>query len=139
MWVKWNPNPTGLDKDDCIIRAICLLEGKSWDQVYKELTDYGFAVKNMPSVNSVWHGYLKQLGYTRQIIPNMCPDCYTLKEFCNDFPYGDYIVAIENDHVVAVILGDYYDSWDSGDRIPTYYWTRRKNNGNDQWTGYFKQ
>ena len=28
-------------------------------------------------------------------------------------------------HAVAVIDGDYYDSWDSGNEIPAYFWRVR--------------
>ena len=27
-----------------------------------------------------------------------------------------------NYNVIAVIDGDYYDSWDSGNEVPIYYW-----------------
>ena len=38
-----------------------------------------------------------------------------------DNPYGRYILAT-GEHVVAIENGDYYDTWDSGDEIPIYYW-----------------
>ena len=57
------------------------------------------------------------------IIPNTCPDCYTIADFCNDHPYGTYILATGT-HVVAVIDGDYYDTWDSGNEIPIFYWQK---------------
>ena len=31
-------------------------------------------------------------------------------------------------HVVAVIDGNYYDTWDSGDKIPIYYWYKANQN-----------
>ena len=37
-----------------------------------------------------------------------------------DHPKGIYVVATGS-HVVAVVNGDYYDSWDSGDEIVAYY------------------
>lgn len=79
---------------------------------------------DMPSANHVWGMYLKNKGFTRHIISNVCPDCYTVSDFCRDNPYGTFILAISG-HVVAVIDGDYYDTWDSGNEIPIYYWERK--------------
>lgn len=79
---------------------------------------------DMPSSNSVWGAYLYRHGFRRDIILNSCPDCYTVIDFCMDHPYGLYILATGT-HVVAVENGNYYDSWDSGDEIPIYYWQRK--------------
>ena len=75
--------------------------------------------------DDVWGSYLKGKGFRRFILPDTCPDCYTVKDFCLDYPYGTYLLATGS-HVVAVINGDYYDAWDSGNETPIYYWTRRK-------------
>lgn len=78
---------------------------------------------DMPSSNAVWGSYLRGQGYHRESIPNSCPDCYTITQFCNDHRYGSYILATGT-HVVAVVNGDYYDAWDSGNEVPVYYWTK---------------
>lgn len=78
---------------------------------------------DMPSSNSVWGSYLKENGFKRYIIPNECPNCYTIKDFCSDYPIGLYILATGS-HVVTVIDGDYYDSWDSGKEIPIYFFKK---------------
>lgn len=83
---------------------------------------------DMPSGNSVWGAYLKQKGFRRYIIPDTCPDCYTVADFASDHPEGTYILAL-SDHVVAVKGGDYWDTWDSGNEVPIYYW--KKENDND--------
>lgn len=36
---------------------------------------------------------------------------------------GTYILALSG-HVVTVVDGDWYDTWDSGGEIPIYYWVR---------------
>lgn len=64
---------------------------------------------------------MRELGYRRETIPNTCPDCYSLREFCRDNPSGSFLVGT-GDHVIAAVDGDYYDTWDSGDTIPIYYW-----------------
>ena len=124
MYVKYQPNPKRNNVGDCVIRALSLALNQSWDDTYLDLAIvYGFAIKDMPSANYVWGAYLKDKGFKRQTIPNTCPDCYTVKDFCDDHPHGIYILATGT-HVVAVSNGDYYDSWDSGNEVPIYYFER---------------
>jgi hypothetical protein len=119
----YNPNPKQRFVSDCTIRAICLLTDQDWDSVYVGTTFEGFLRKNMPSGNDTWGSYLDRLGYFRKALPDTCPFCYTVKDFCNDHPQGKYLLALDQ-HVVAVKDGDYYDTWDSGNEIPFYYWTK---------------
>jgi hypothetical protein len=46
-----------------------------------------------------------------------------VKEFCYDNPKGSFLVGTGT-HVVAVIDGDYYDAWDSGNEVIDRYFTR---------------
>ena len=64
-------------------------------------------------------------GYNRYVIPNTCPDCYSVKQFCEEHPHGKYLLATGT-HVVTCIDGDYYDTWNSGDEIPIYYFTKEE-------------
>lgn len=124
MYVFYQPNPRRNNVGDCVIRALSLILNQSWDDTYLDLAIvYGFNLKDMPSANYVWGAYLKDKGFKRQAIPNTCPDCYTVKDFCRDHPTGSYVVATES-HVIAVSGGDYYDSWDSGNEVPIYYFER---------------
>lgn len=129
MYRPYNPNPAGNRTDDCTIRAICKATGKSWDEVYTGACLQGFLIKCMPESNVTWHAYLKKLGYSRSVIPNSCPDCYTVAEFAADHPKGTYILALRS-HVVTVIDGDYYDIWDSGAEVPIYYWCKEEGQPN---------
>lgn len=78
---------------------------------------------DMPSANHVWGAYLRRKGFTRHIIPDTCPDCYTVSDFAAEHPKGTYILALSG-HVVCVCAGDWYDTWESGGEIPLYYWER---------------
>ena len=122
-FVFFNPNPAGRFVGDCTIRAICKLTNQDWDTVYVGTSLEGFLKKDMPSGNATWGAYLRRHGYIREIVPNTCPDCYTVKDFCVDHPRGRYMLALDQ-HVVAVVDGDYYDTWDSGNEIPIYYWVK---------------
>ena len=123
-YIFTNPNPKGALIGDCAIRAVAIATGQSWDDAYKSLVEYGYRMKNLPNADSVWGAYLKEHGCERKAIPEDCPMCYTIRDFCRSHPKGTYVLATGN-HVVAVIDGNYYDTWDSGDEIPIMYW--RKN------------
>lgn len=123
MFKELNVNPAKRKGDDCTVRAISLILGKSWEDTYLDLCEYGLRYADMPSANHVWGAYLLDNGYTRHIIPNTCPNCYSVRQFAKEHQRGEYILALHG-HVVAVIDGDYYDSWDSGNEIPIYYWKK---------------
>lgn len=127
MWVNYNANPMNNRVGDCTVRAISKALGQSWEQTYVELFLQGFIMHDMPSSDAVWRAYLRKKGFSRRIIPDQCPDCYTVENFCNDNPEGVYILA-PSGHVIAVVDGKYYDTWDSGGEIPLYYWKRRNEN-----------
>lgn len=123
-FIRFNTNPVNNLVGDCTVRAISVLTDQSWDDTYLGLASEGFVIKDMPSSNEVWGSYLKRNGFKRTVIPDTCPNCYTVKEFCNDYPQGRFLLATGS-HVIAIVDGNYYDTWDSGDEIPIYYWERR--------------
>lgn len=123
MYIPFNPNPAGKYVGDCVIRAIVKATNRNWGKVYQDVVNKGYHMKDMPSSNHVWASYLKDSGFRRYIIPDMCPDCYTVKDFCYDHPIGTYILGTGT-HVICVVDGDYFDTWDSGDEVPIYYFER---------------
>lgn len=123
MWRYYQPNPLRLKVGDCTVRAICAVTNSSWDDVHKSLCDLARDMGDMPSADRVWWALLEDLGFTRRILIDRCPECYTVKDFCRDHPTGIYVLG-PHEHAVAVINGDYYDTWDSGDTVPTYYLRR---------------
>ena len=123
-YINYNPNPMGLSVGDCTIRAISKILNLSWEETYLNLVVQGYKMFDMPSANRVWGSFLKDNGFIKVNIFDFCPDCYTIREFCNDNPVGIFLVGT-GEHVVAIIDGDYYDSWDSGNEIPIYYFKRR--------------
>lgn len=120
---NYNPNPQNNLVIDCTVRAISKATGQSWDETYIGLAVQGYEAKDMPNSNFVWGQYVKKLGFRKAQLPNTCPDCYSVKQFCRDYPRGTFLLATGN-HVVTVVDGDYYDTWDSGDEIPVYFWVK---------------
>jgi len=126
-FIYFNPNPDQRLTEDCVIRAICAATNRDWEDVYIDVVIQGLFMHNMPEANSVWGEYLTNLGFEKTLVPNKCPHCYTLREFCADNPKGIYVINTDN-HAVAVVNGDYYDTWDSGNEIVNYYWKRSEIN-----------
>lgn len=108
---------------DCTVRAISKATGQGWGETYLALCIQGYLDGDMPSANSVWGHYLRSIGYTRHIIPDTCPDCYTVADFAREHPTGTYILAMSG-HVVCLQDSTIFDSWDSSGEIPLYYWTK---------------
>ena len=127
MWKQYNANPMKRQTGDCTVRAISKVLNCDWEKAYSGIAIQGLMVFDMPDRNHVWGGFLRSQGFHRNIIPDTCPDCYTVQDFCRDHPKGTYLLALSG-HVVAVKDGDYYDSWDSGNEIPIYYWEREEDN-----------
>lgn len=121
MYVYYNPNPNDKLVGDCVIRGISKVTGLSWDDTYLGICMCGYDAKDMPSSNDVWGSFLFSRGFRRHLIPDTCPYCYTVKDFCTNHQVGIFLLAT-GFHVVAVEDGDYYDAWDSGNEIPMYYW-----------------
>ena len=121
MWVRCNPNPLGKQTSDCVVRAIAIATNKSWRRVYGDLCELGGIECEMPNSNYLWGQYLNEQGFEQFLLPESCPKCVTVRAFCERFPEGKYVIGTGS-HAVAVIDGDYFDSWDSGSETPTYFW-----------------
>jgi hypothetical protein len=123
MWVKYNPNPAGRSVGDCAVRAIAKALNVSWERAFALIVSNAYQMADMPSSNSVWGSVLFQNGFKRSAIENSCPDCYTAEDFANDHPNGVYVLGFGN-HVATVLDGQIFDSWDSSQEIPQYYWSK---------------
>lgn len=122
-FIEYNPNPQNKRAGDCVVRALSKALDQDWGQTYIELAVQGYLMADMPTANHVWGAYLFDKGFSQQVIPDMCPECYTVREFCEDYPIGTYVLATGS-HVVIVIDSNWYDTWDSGDETPIYVWKR---------------
>lgn len=122
----YNPNPTNKSVGDCPVRALSKALDQSWGRTYAGLALKGFCLGDMPNADSVWGPYLRDHGFTRYLIPDECPDCYTVAEFAADHPRGIFILSMPGRHVLCVQDGQWFDSWDSGREVPVYYWTKER-------------
>ncbi len=125
MWVQYNPNPTGRSVEDCSIRAVAKALDIDWETAYILICSNGLAMGDMPHSDSVWGSVLREKGFYRKTIPNVCPNCYTARMFCRDNPEGTFVLGFGG-HVATVRDGDLFDAWDSSNEIPVYVWFRKE-------------
>lgn len=124
-YIKYNPNPIKHNAGDCVIRMMTIAAGENWPESYSRLALKGLEMGDMPSANVVWMQALEDIGFERYNLENTCPNCYTIKQFCEDHPEGLFILGTGT-HVVAVVDGKYYDSWDSGEEVPVFFFKYRE-------------
>lgn len=124
----YNPNPSGKNVGDCVVRAVSKATGKPWEDTYISLCVQGLIDSDLPSANAVWGNYLRRLGFQRYIVPDTCPDCYTVAQFAAENPVGTYILALSG-HVVCVEDGTIFDSWDSSNEVVLYFWVKENQHG----------
>ena len=121
MYKHFNNNPVNNQvTGDCVVRALSVLLNQSWDKTYTDLSLLGFIKGLMPSTNAVHVSYLEQHGFKIHSLPCFNNSCITVREFSETHPIGRYLLAM-GDHVVALVDGNYYDSFDSGNEIVSYY------------------
>lgn len=125
-YAYYQPNPAGKSVGDCTVRALSKALGQTWEETYVGLALEGFARGDLLNADSVWGPYLKARGFTRNWIPDECLDCYTVSDFAADHPEGAYVLSMPGKHVVAVVDGVIYDSWDSSNETPTYFWAKER-------------
>lgn len=121
MFVEYNPNPMGRRVGDCAVRAVAKALNTDWETAYAKIVRTGFQMADMPSSDSVWGAVLRSHGYAREAIADTCPDCYTAEMFCEEHPEGTFVLGFGG-HVATVQDGSIYDSWDSSNEIPQYYY-----------------
>ena len=124
MWITFNPNPCGRNVGDCAVRALCAALDVSWEDAFWMLAESAFEMCDMPSSNAVISAVMRKHGFNRASIPDYCPNCYTASDFCKDHPEGVFSLGFGS-HICTVINGNIYDSWDSSNEIPQYYFYRK--------------
>lgn len=123
MYVYFNNNPKEKNTGDCVIRAVSKALGVSWLQAYMDLYVLGMQLGDLANSDAVWTAYLKSKGFKKRIVPDTCPDCYTVGQFAADHDEGVYVLGTGT-HAVTVVSGDVYDAWDSRNETPIFYMER---------------
>lgn len=126
MYVFYNPNPVANRTDDCVVRAIAAAFDISWDTAFDAVARNAKAMGETMQSDHAWGALLRQYGFEKELIPDTCPDCYTVADLAADHPHGVYVVKTD-EHVVTIVDGMVLDSFDSSGETPSYYWRRERN------------
>ena len=125
MWIKYNPNPVGRTTGvDCSVRAVSKALGVDWETAYVMIALNGFVMGDVSCSDSVFGSVLRQHGFYMTALPDDLLGNYTVEDFAQDNPHGTYVLGTGS-HVVCVVDGDIYDSWDSSEEPIIYVWYRK--------------
>lgn len=127
----YNANTRNNDVGDCVKRAISLALGRDYDQVGAELNKMKRALgQNAFNTPTVYNKYLKQFNVVPELLHPTAENSVTETQFAEAHPSGTYILEVGRpklrsgpynyylpDHLVAIIDGDIYDSWNSSNDI----------------------
>ena len=122
----YQPNKKDLKDDygDCVVRALTKLLNMEWLEVFNELIPIASDLQCMPNAKPCYERYLKIKGFEYHGISNKKGTKRpTVDRFAKDHKEGAYFVRVAN-HVVAVVDGVYYDTWDSGECKMYGYWVK---------------
>lgn len=123
-WIEYNPNPCGNEKaTDCVIRSYCAAEDLEWDAAYKLACEAGKNLGCMPNDSQATNEVMvNEFGYTRHKISKELRGI-TVNEFACRYNKGIFVLVVPS-HMVTVIDGEYYDTWDCGDKKVRAFYTK---------------
>jgi hypothetical protein len=115
MYKFHNANARGKYVNDCVLRAISVAEGKTWDESYDELSD----------IAQDWGTLLDDVDFVEHYLDNRyrrVPHyARTVGEFAEEFPVGTYLVSMPN-HITVIVDGVLYDIFDCRNRTMWSAW-----------------
>ena len=123
-WKEFNPNPKQKKIGDCTLRAYCAAFNISWEEAFDIASK--IAKENSSMIQYVSDKVLQEHfectvddKYNKKVIKPK--ERVTVGEYATTHPYGIYVLGMRN-HLVTLRNGEYWDSWDCGDKkIDTVY------------------
>ena len=119
----YNAIPLKIRTEDCTVRTLSKILNISWDSAFDILSKMAKSMGVMPSDKNVFSAVMRMNGFYRENLPNFLQEDYSVKDFSEDNPNGRYVLCTDN-HVVPVINGTYFDTYDSGDEYVMWFWTK---------------
>lgn len=111
MFKYYNANPLGRNVSDCAVRAISLATNRSWDDTYKELSEFarreGITFSEIEFLNNYLIDNFQRCYLDRRKI-------HSIKDFLDLNLKGTYLITMP-EHITCVIDGVLYDTFDCSD------------------------
>lgn len=124
----YQPNEKDLKDNfgDCSIRALTKFFGKTWIEIFNALVGYAQKNQCMPNMLPNIQEYMadQKITFTKTYSPKARKK-ETVLDFAKAHKDGKYVLYVRagyGTHLVSVVDGVYYDTWDCGDRIIFGFW-----------------
>lgn len=128
-----NVNPKNKFGGDCVIRAIALATGQSWEQTVREMTELGIKMGYVLNDPHVYSKYLLQKGFILCKEPrDVCNRKMTVKEWIDEEQLyegnqrGVFVANVGSHHVTTIIDGKVHDIWNCSNRTMHKYWWKKQ-------------
>ena len=128
-FVKFNINPKGRKTSDCVTRAIAHAAEVPWGYVadvqYNIMKATAYAFTSTEVINKT----LERLGFQEvKYQPEKGGKRATVAELAEqmDRPDIESVVIKVSGHLTCAIGGDWFDTWDCGDKAVYKYWIKRR-------------
>ena len=109
---------------DCVIRALTKALNKEWLEVFDNLIPYARELQCIPNSKPAYERYLKDENFEWiGLKAEKGKKRLTPETFCKKFKNGTYILRLSN-HIVTVVDGFYFDTWDCGECCVYGYWKK---------------
>ncbi len=108
MYKYYNANTHNKFIDDCVIRSISVAEGRTWDEVYEELSMLARRKGLLFSSAEFVEDYLNK-RYVREY-----PVTEKVEEFVKAHPKGVYLITMKG-HISVSFYGTILDTFDCSD------------------------
>ena len=121
-----NVNPHNKICGDCVIRAIALITGQSWEQTIRELTELGLKKGYVCNDVKLYPLYLKSKGFVECNEPrDVCNRKMSVKEWLIEEQVDyDLVANVGSHHVTAIKNGKVRDIWNCSTQTIHKYWVR---------------
>ena len=127
-WREFNPNPKSRNIGDCTLRAYCAAFDIDWNKAFDIASKISKENSSMiqymfKKIMTEHFGCEEDPDYNKKKVKNK--DRITVNTFAMTHPYGTYVLGVRQ-HAVTVKNGEYWDSWDSGDKkVDTVYLVKK--------------
>lgn len=115
MYRYYNANSHNNFIDDCVIRSISVAEGRTWDDVYEELSTLarkkGLLFSNVRFVED----------YLDKKYNKVCSNVKKVGEFAETHPHNIYLITMDG-HITCCCYGIIVDTFDCSNRKMKCAW-----------------
>lgn len=122
-----NVNPKGKHVGDCVVRAIALACGQSWEQTIREMTELGIKKGLVLNDKKLYPMYLQQKGFIECSEPRDANNCkMTINNWVIKGKHynGIYVANAGSHHLTAIIDGKVCDTWNASHQTMHKYWKK---------------